>query len=246
MSRGIAVVTYNRGPRLYDLLRNIIKYSPPDVRIVVCDDGSTDNTHEVMTDRGFRDFTYIKGKNLGVGANKNRALFLLQDCDFIAILEDDLFPVSKGWFEIYEQVALRCNINHFCRVQDKEVAETVPEFSQYLKQFGVTPVYGPSPRGDFTFITSKVIKQIGAFHPAFEGVGYAHGQWSQRCADAGLCGHPLKWIDIKEARDKFEQQGDTDGGRWDVGKDVIKRQIELNRRVRDNITNEAHIGLFLP
>ena len=68
-------------------------------------------------------------------------------------------------------------------------------------------------------------------NPAFKGVGYAHGNWSQRVAKAGLISHPLKWIDIAEARDKFKQVGDTEGGRWDEDQKLIKKQLAYNKRI---------------
>lgn len=200
--------------------------APEGARIVVCDDGSDDGTVDILSE--VKDIIYVRGPNLGVGANKNRAIFTLQDCDLIAMLEDDLFPTERGWFEIYEEVCLTTDIHHFCRVQDKEVDEVVPEFTRWLQDHGYTPLYGPSPRGDLTFISSLVLEKVGAFHPGFRGVGYAHGDWSRRVYDAGLIPHPNKWVDIKEARDKFVQKGDTSGGRWKLTKAELKEQMKYN------------------
>ena len=50
--------------------------------------------------------------------------------------------------------------------------------------------------------------------------------------EAGLIPHPKqKWIDIKEARDKFVQVGDTTGGRFDEPEEDIQKQLEHNREV---------------
>jgi len=224
--RGIALLTYNRARFLGELIEVVSSTAPSETRIVVCDDGSSDDTPEVV--RGFKDVIYVRGPNLGVAANKNRALFNLQDCHFIAMIEDDLFPTEPGWFEIYENVCLASGVHHFCRVQDKEVEETIPEFTEWLKGHGYTPIYGESVRGDFTFLSARVLREVGAFHPKFRGAGYAHGDWSRRVAEAGLIPHPLKWIDIKEARDKFVQKGDREGGRWLESKKKIKQQLKDN------------------
>ncbi|MHA2063361.1 MAG: glycosyltransferase family 2 protein [Candidatus Thorarchaeota archaeon] len=229
MKRGVAIVTYNRGDQLEELIEDVKSTVPEDCSVVVCDDGSTDNTSEIVRRAGI---PYVRGPNLGVGANKNRALYALQDCNFIAIIEDDLFPQQEGWFQIYEEVAQVTDIHHFCRVQDKTVEETIPDFTKWLNDQGdVTPIYSSSPRGDFTFITSKVIRKVGALHPEFKGAGYAHGNWSRRIAKAGLISHPLKWIDIKEARDMFTQKGDTSGGRWNKSEEEMKAEIAFNREV---------------
>ena len=103
-----------------------------------------------------------------------------------------------------------------------------------MKQADLTPIYGPTPRGDLTFLTGAVIQVIGAFNPLFRGAGYAHGEWSNRVQRAGLINHPLKWVDIQEARDKIEQIGDTDGGRWvnpDGTPNDVSEQLKRNAQV---------------
>lgn len=228
--RGIAICTYNRAKNLDVVLNETIKNAPKDAKIVVCDDGSTDNTIEVCDAYNVPVF---RGQNKGVAANKNRALFLLQDCKFLAILEDDLYPIRNNWFESYEKAVLYTGIHHFCRVQDKRVEETVPEFTADLYENEMVPIYGPSPRGDFTFITQHVLRTVGAFDPEFIGAGYAHGFWSKRVAKAGLIPHPLKWVDIRgqDGKDFFKQIGDTEGGRWDLSKTELDKQLRRNRRV---------------
>ncbi len=237
--RGIAIVTYNRDQQLAEQIEAVLDNKPEDCKVVLCDDGSTDDTVAIA---GMSpEVTYIRGPNLGVCANKNRALFALQDCHFIAILEDDLFPVQRDWFNIYENVCLSTGIHHFCRVQDKEVEETAPNFTQWLKGHGYTPIYGSSPRGDFTFISSAVLKNVGGFHPEFRGAGYGHGEWSNRVFKAGLIPHPLKWVDIKEARDMFYQKGDTEGGRWDLSNRELKEQLKRNSGLAKRLRRTKYV-----
>jgi glycosyltransferase involved in cell wall biosynthesis len=139
--RGVAICTYNRAKHLGLIIGKVLTSVPEDTRIVVCDDGSTDDTFEVVRQFPVK---YFRGPNLGVAANKNRALYLLQDCDYIAILEDDLYPTQMNWFETYENTAIYTGIHHFCRVQEKRIDETIPEFTEDLQSRGVTPIYGPS------------------------------------------------------------------------------------------------------
>lgn len=236
--RGIAVITFNRSGILPEVLDSVLKTQPEGCRLVLVDDGSTDDTMKVASD--FSQFIFIRGSNKGVIANKNRALFALQGCDFLTIIEDDLIPVKEGWFETYEKATMLSGIHHFCRVQDKQVGEVVPEFSEYMISSGLTPIYGPSPRGDLTFISSKVMSIVGAFNPVFVGAGYGHGEWSERVVKAGLIPHPNRWVDIMEARDCFVQKGDTSGGRWDVDPKAIKEQIKRNRGLQRKLKNEDY------
>jgi glycosyltransferase involved in cell wall biosynthesis len=234
-TRAVSIITYNRSNRLEEMLEGVTRTVPSGTDIFVVDDGSTDDQSMMMVEliqRRFSHAHYYRGPNKGVGVNKTRALYLMKNYHFSCLLEDDLVPQKKNWFETYEAASTLTDIHHFSRVQDKQVEETHPAFSKYLKEaMNVTPIYGASPRGDLTFITRKVITTVGGMNPAFEGVGYAHGEWSARVAKAGLISHPLHWIDLAEVADKFKQIGDTVGGRWDDDKDAIKKQIRQNRAV---------------
>jgi len=241
--RGVAICHYNRLNRLPKVLEKTLASIPSNTKVVVCDDGSDLNPNYIQDDDSAKSFSHVeeickdygvilvKGPNLGVGANKNRALWALQDCQYICILEDDLAPDSKGWFEAYEKAAQLSGINHFCRVQDKEISGKVSTFDSYMAENGLHPIYATSPRGDFTFITRTVLKEVGGFNSKFRGAGYAHGEWSERVWRAGLINHPQKWIDIREGRDKLIQLGDTEGGRWDEDSDIIKKQLHRNKKV---------------
>lgn len=240
ITRAVSIVTYNRGKHIGEVIEGVLSTVPNDTDVFVCDDGS-DYEHIVP----ILDFPTIKlftGPNLGVGANKNRALWMMQNHHFCCVLEDDLVPTEPNWFELYEAVSVLTDIHHFCRVQDKTVPENRPAFTDYLKAaLGVTPIYASSPRGDLTFLTRKVITTIGGFNPEFKGVGYSHGDWSERAVKAGLVSHPNGWIDIVEARDRFKQLGDTEGGRWDVDEKKIKAQLKRNRLVAKNLKKKGDV-----
>ena len=237
INRGIAICHYNRTSNLEQIISKVQETAPVNCKIFVCDDGSDVGVHNnsiiesVETICSKLKIPCIVGPNKGVAANKNRALWALQDCHFLTILEDDLVPIKKGWFEAYETAACLSGIHHFCRVQNKEVEESVYDFHKYMTQNNLTPIYGPSPRGDLTFLTKEVIRRVGAFNPKFIGAGYAHGEWTERVVKTGLIPHPLKYVDIREARDSFEQVGDTTGGRWGLPKEEINQQILRNKKV---------------
>jgi glycosyltransferase involved in cell wall biosynthesis len=240
--RAVSISTYNRGKHLSEVIEGVLSTIPNGTDVFVCDDGSTDGTGSEVDEFTASGVKYYRGPNLGVGANKNRCLYLMRDHHFSCILEDDLVPTEKDWFEQYETASVVMDIHHFCRIQDKEIPETHPTFTDYMKSaINLTPIYATSPRGDLTFLTKKVITTVGGFHPDFKGVGYAHGDWSARVIKAGLVSHPLGYMDIAEARDKFKQVGDTEGGRWDVPKEEIDAQIARNKRVAKTVRTGGKI-----
>ncbi len=159
-TRAVSIVTYNRGNRIGEIIEGVLSTMPNGTDVFVCDDESA---HEHITPiLDFPSVTLLTGPNKGVGANKTRALYLMKNHHFSCILEDDLVPTEKNWFETYETAAKLMDIHHFCRVQDKEVPETLPGFTEYMKQtMNATPIYASSPRGDMTFITRRVITTWG-------------------------------------------------------------------------------------
>lgn len=246
MNLGIAICTYNRYNNLGKVIEGVLKTKPSDAKIIICDDGSTDDTPYICSQ--FSNITYIRGKNLGVGANKNRALFALQDCHFLAILEDDLVPIEKGWMEDYENAYMATGIHHFCRVQEDQVGESIPDFSTWMKSKGFSPIYAPNVRGDLTILTSKVLKKVGGMHKDFLGVGYAHKEWSNRVWKANLIPHPNRWVDFQEIANKFQQLGDTEGGRWLRSKKEVKEEIKRNGALFKKLraTNYIYHPLIFP
>jgi len=229
IKRAVCVCHYNRLKHLGEIVESVRKTTPARTKIIIADDGSdTLNGLSVSQIAKETGAILISGPNKGVCVNKNRGLWACSDAHFIALIEDDLKPVAKGWFENYEAAANLSGVHHFCRVMDKEIPETVPAFSAFMKENNLTPIYGTSPRGDLTFLTSTVMQTVGAFQPLFAGAGYGHGEWSSRVARAGLIGHSQRWIDIKEARDKFVQIGDTEGGRWNTD---VSDQLRRNKQV---------------
>ncbi len=244
ITRAVSICTYNRNGRIGEVVEGVLSTVPNGTDVFVCDDGSTDATHDMVLPV-YPSVHYYRGPNLGVGANKNRALWMMQNHHFSCILEDDLVPTEKGWWETYEAVSVLTDIHHFCRVQNKTVPESNPGFTAYLKAaLNVTPIYASSPRGDLTFLTRKVVTTIGGFNPAFKGVGYAHGEWSGRAIKAGLVSHPNGWVDIVEARDKFKQLGDREGGRWDDDKKEIQAQLKRNKQVAKQLKKKGE--LYVP
>lgn len=237
--RGIAVCHFNRTKYLPQILEGIYDTMPVGTKVVVCDDGSTEDLTPILSK--FKETLFIRGNNLGVAANKNRALYSLRDTHLLCILEDDLVPTKEGWFEKYEKAYLLSGIHHFCRVQDKVVPESISPFTEFLQRSSITPIYGSSPRGDLTFLTNTVLHRVGGFNPLFRGAGYAHGEWSERVHRSGLIPHPLKWVDIVEARDSFKQIGDTEGGRWDLTKSQLKKQLQKNKQILDKLNKTEYV-----
>jgi len=95
---GIGVPTYNRSGILEGTIEKIKSLTKFPCEIFIADDGSSDNTHEII--KKISNIHYGIFENGGISKNKNRILFYLKEvllCDVIIILEDDTRPLEPGW-----------------------------------------------------------------------------------------------------------------------------------------------------
>jgi len=226
---GIGVITYNRCGALKNCLNSILRNTTGQYKLVVADDGSTDDTIPYLQQKKV---AFIAGKNEGVSVNKNRALFHLQDCDHIYLIEDDVFPTRIAWQNIYIEAIKESAFDYFSRSSpswetrsDRYVAElAIPNHKfTYLKTNGC--------RGQVYIVTKRVLKAVGGVSEEFTGFGYEHIDWTLRIKQAGLAGFgEFKisniHIDVKEARDCFRSP-------------VIEGCLSEEKRIQEIQKNEA-------
>src|SRR5262249_80289 len=97
----VIIPTYNCARFIGEAVRSVLVQSFRDFELLVIDDGSTDNTEEVIQPYR-RELIYLAGPNRGAAAARNAGLRIAQG-DLIAFLDaDDLWHRDK----IKEQVAL--------------------------------------------------------------------------------------------------------------------------------------------
>jgi glycosyltransferase involved in cell wall biosynthesis len=90
----IIVPVYNGAEFIGESLESIFAQTYKEYRIVVIDDGSTDNTHEAVAKFG-QSVNYQYQPNAGAGAARNRGVELADD-EFIAFLDaDDCWTPDK-------------------------------------------------------------------------------------------------------------------------------------------------------
>src|SRR5690606_11244947 len=78
---GIGITTRNRPEALKTTLENVRKHFPPGARLVVVDDASEKPVPEA-------DFRFPR--NVGIARAKNKCLKMLQDCEHLFLLDDDV------------------------------------------------------------------------------------------------------------------------------------------------------------
>mgnify|MGYP005832491149 CR=1 FL=1 len=90
----VVIPTYNRANCVGDAIRSVLEQTYKDFEIIVVDDGSTDNTPEVLA--GFGDkIRIVKQENRGVSAARNAGIRIARG-QWIAILDsDDVWEPKK-------------------------------------------------------------------------------------------------------------------------------------------------------
>ncbi len=85
--------TYNRGYRILDAIKSILAQQIADWELIIVDDGSTDNTKDIVTGIGDSRIRYYHQNNKGPGAARNTGLAYAKGT-WVAYLDSDneLFP----------------------------------------------------------------------------------------------------------------------------------------------------------
>lgn len=94
----VSIVTFNRGDLIADTIRSVLMQSVQDFEIVVIDDGSTDNTREVVESFADPRIRYIWQENAGIAVARNHAVKIANG-QFIAVQDDDdlMHPRRLEW-----------------------------------------------------------------------------------------------------------------------------------------------------
>lgn len=90
----VIIPTYNSAPYIVDAIGSVLAQTYQNLEIIVVDDGSNDNTREVLV--RYRDkITCLYQENRGVSAARNRGMQHAQG-EFIALLDaDDIWLPTK-------------------------------------------------------------------------------------------------------------------------------------------------------
>jgi glycosyltransferase involved in cell wall biosynthesis len=116
----VIIPTYNRGAYIAEAIRSVQAQTHPEVEIVVADDGSTDNTREIVTAFGGA-VTYLSLPHRGQPAATRNAGLAVAKGEFVALLDsDDLFLPHKlahqlRAFEAQPEAGLVYSNGHFFR-----------------------------------------------------------------------------------------------------------------------------------
>lgn len=227
----VCVPTYNRSKTLVHTIEAIIKQTFTDWEMVICDDGSSDDTQEVV--KGFTDPRirfYRNERNLGLYENWQRCIELAagelvaiyhdHDAYLPSILEEsvktlDRFPtasfVHTAWFATSpERTISRLDLRPFAELTKG------PAMVQILAHNWSSPVMAPT-----AIVRAGAYKKVGQYRYREYGLGCDLDMWLQlsRIGDAAYVTTPQALITERVAG-QF-----TDIFRWSE----YKKQAAMHR-----------------
>ena len=163
------IPTYNREGCISRAINSVLSQSFPDIEIIVVDDGSTDNTREVVSSFGTA-VRYIFQENAGQGPARNRGVNET-NAKWIAFLDsDDIWLPSKIEQQIkisnsigaeisFSDFALRRNINgegYDSWIRELKTHGYQLQLTGGLQQKALKVVAGP---GDAVFTSTVMIRR---------------------------------------------------------------------------------------
>lgn len=166
----VIIPTYNRGPLIRPTLDSVLAQRETDFEVVVVDDGSTDETTEILAGYASR-VTVISQQNAGPGAARNRGAAEARG-DFLAFLDsDDLwFPWTlktiRRAIERFAPVSFVTSkpLEFTSPVELDGIVEEEPRFERFDDFFAATDEFRFVGSGAM-IVSRKAFLNAGGFTP---------------------------------------------------------------------------------
>lgn len=203
-SVSLVIPSYNRAALIGHTIESALAQSRPFLEIIVVDDGSTDNTAEVLAAYGDQ-VIFIALDHAGVQEARNRGVAAARGdyvtlCDSDDLIETDFVATMFGWLDRHPDYdALYCN---FVTFNDDDGAVHPDKFSLappsyfghardegdfihhfpdlYLRMTEFQPLFMSG-----TVVRRSFYQQIGGFDTKFQGVGGEDWEFTLRVVALG-------------------------------------------------------------
>ena len=123
----IIIPVYNAEKYLYECLDSLVNQTMKNTEIICIDDGSTDNSYEILCEYATKDnrFIILQQENKGAGAARNKGMEIAKG-EFLAFLDADDF---------FEHDMLEITLNKIEKTQADFVIFNSNQFDDKTKQF---------------------------------------------------------------------------------------------------------------
>lgn len=185
MQISILIVTYNRARFIRAAVDSALSQDYPDLEVVVVDDGSTDDTAEIVAGLTDSRLRYVHKPNGGVSSARNRAIEEARG-EFIIWLDSDdvLLPGTVAAYADALREHPECDIFYgHLRLMDQDDRATGEKRYRNYDPQDVIPalVHGGIAPQPGVFIRRSIFERIGTYDP---DMAYAEDyDWFSRAAE---------------------------------------------------------------
>lgn len=196
----VVIPTYNRGKKLSKTLESLIAQSYPKdgYEVIVVDDGSTDNTGEVVKEfrRKFKKFRYFKQENRGPAAARNIGIKNSRG-EIIAFTDDDCI-VPRDWLDrlvaTYERFPDVVGVGGYIEAREDILKKNI--FAQY-ESYEARVIYGlgrevifggadtPGMGTANVSFKKQVLEEVGGFDEFFRSAAGEDMDLKKRIGEKG-------------------------------------------------------------
>lgn len=225
---GIGVTTRDRREIAEVSIKNISALAPPNSRMVVIDDGSR------VPFPSSPSYTVIRNeKALGVAASKNMCLAQLDDCAYVFLFDDDVYPMRPDWWRQYVCASEATGIGHMMLIYSEQrhpkQRDAGNKILQRFQRGPYTFCQWKGASGLMLFFNRKCLDAVGGMDADYGLWGCEHLGMSMRCFNMGFT--PFPWIDLSESRRWFYSYDYLQGIPTTLPDDVRLPADHIGRRV---------------
>ncbi len=139
----IIIPTYNRANSLLRLVNSIIELIKDslNIEIIIVDDGSTDNTSEIVSKIEYEHLHYLQIENSGPAFARNRGAEIATG-DYLIFIDDDC-TLTKNYFEILDKILEKNHFDAFGGHSKNKIDENkLAEFYEKINSFYFSNQFG--------------------------------------------------------------------------------------------------------
>ena len=135
MKLSIIIPTYNRSKYISKCIDSVLSQTYKNIEIIVIDDGSTDNTEEIIKNFNDKRIKYFKNTNHGIGYSRNFGLDKATG-DYIFFLDSDDYINADTVDNIFKNIKsndiLIFDYKEIFEIDKKEKINRIPVFNAYV------------------------------------------------------------------------------------------------------------------
>lgn len=193
----IAIATYNGEQFLREQLDSILTQTYQNLEIIICDDQSTDSTHQILQEYSLQDSrikVFLNNKNLGLVKNFEKAISLCSG-EYIALADQDDIWEKEKITSLLQEIGLASIIHSDASLINAEGEVFACSYSYYSKKILYKNIFSYILGNNVTGCTMLFSHKLLQYALPFPEHIFVHDWWLALCAykhgGIAYCNKPL-------------------------------------------------------